>query len=95
MRGEDVLADALLAEIDCFVIDCGLPAMSGVDLLKALRASGITVAVVLIASMADPAVRATAGATGAIVLEKPLIGGELFELIDGLLTGGPPYARSS
>ena len=90
-RAEDVLADALLAEIDCFVIDYRLPAMSGIDLLKALRAAEIAVPAILIASMAGPAVRAAADKAGAIVLEKPLIGGELFELIGGVLTGGPPH----
>ena len=89
-RAEDVLADALLAEIDCFVVDYRLPAMSGIDLLMALRAAEIAVPAILIATMAGPSVRAAADKAGAIVLEKPLIDGELFELIRGVLTGGPP-----
>jgi FixJ family two-component response regulator len=86
---EDALRDTLLSEIDCFVIDHRLPRMNGLDLLATLRARGIDVPVVLIASAAGPILRASAGAAGAMVIEKPLIGDELFEFIRASLVGGP------
>ena len=84
---EDALRDGRLAEIDCFVIDYRLPSMDGVGLLEALRSRGIGAPAVLIASTSSAAMRAAAAAAGAPVIDKPLIGNELFDFLRAALPG--------
>ena len=91
---EDALRDARLAEIDCFIIDYRLPSMDGVGLLEVLRSRGIAAPAALIASTSGPAVRAAAVAAGAPVIEKPLIGNELFDFIRAALSGRRPPAKT-
>jgi FixJ family two-component response regulator len=78
---EDLLADALVDEIDCLVVDYRLPNMNGLDLLKELRNRSIDAPAILIATEPSPAVRAAVGLMGASIVEKPLLTEELYDLI--------------
>lgn len=78
---EDVLADGLLIEIHCFVVDYKLPAMNGLELLGELRRRGIDAPAILIATAPGVAVRAAAARLHVPIVEKPLLTEELYDLI--------------
>jgi FixJ family two-component response regulator len=78
---EDLLADDNLADVRFLILDYKLPKKSGLDLLKELKNRGATAPAVIIATNPPAAVRAEAGMLGAILVEKPLLGEELYELV--------------
>ena len=81
-------AEALLAEGDvdasaCVISDLKLPAMSGLELLAALRARGLTPPVILITAHDSPAVQSEALRLGAAAyLAKPFAGNALLAAIE-------------
>jgi FixJ family two-component response regulator len=78
---EDALADALLAEIECFVVDYKLPRMNGLDLLGELRRRGIDTPAILIATAPGAAIRMDARRLDVPIVEKPLLDHELYDQI--------------
>jgi DNA-binding response OmpR family regulator len=73
---------------DCLVIDQNLSDEPGLDLLARLRRRGDTTPAVVITSDPPRAVRAQAARLNAPVVEKPLLGDQLFAAIRAL-TGSP------
>lgn len=75
---ETLLSDAS-AQRDsvCLVLDQRLPGLSGLALLAALRAKGVSAPAILITSNPPPAVRRQAEAAGVEIVEKPLLDGVL------------------
>jgi two-component system response regulator FixJ len=66
----------------CLVLDLHLPKMSGLELLRELRARHIVLPVVLITGHLDRKTRAQAIASGVdVVLQKPLSGSDLLDAI--------------
>lgn len=69
----------------CLVIDQGLPDMTGVDLLEALRSQGDMAPAILIAGSLRADVRARANTMFLAVIDKPLLGNSLSEAISAAL----------
>ena len=65
------------AEADCMVIDRKLPDMDGLDLIAALRALGPQPRAILITTNPDQRLLRAAALADVVIIEKPLIGGEL------------------
>ncbi len=90
---------ALEARMDrapaCLVVDYRLPDMDGLALARALRRRGLCPPIVLITSHPDARCRARAEATGAVIVEKPLLGDALSQRIAGLLHLGAIHTQSS
>jgi two-component system response regulator FixJ len=76
-----VSAAELLIEVPnaaCFVIDYKLPGMNGLDLIAELRRRRIVAPAILITTHPSASVCEQAVATGAVLIEKPLLGDALF-----------------
>jgi len=72
--GQEFLASLAMAAPACVIADSQLPDMAGLTLLKELRARGLKVPTILLASEADINGAVTAMRAGAIdVIEKPYI----------------------
>ena len=67
---------------DCLVVDLKLPAMDGLSLIARLRERNVNAPAILITTNPDDRVKAAAQARGVLIVEKPLIGGELRRRID-------------
>jgi FixJ family two-component response regulator len=80
-RAEDLLGSGHLAAIDCLLSDIGLPAMSGIDLLRSLRSRGIAVPSILITARQDGSVQRAIEAGAHRVFLKPFDSVELLEAI--------------
>lgn len=78
---EDLLRDADLEACDCFVIDQRLPKMSGMDLIAALRKRRIATPAILLTGHPSATLNARAHDTAIPVVEKPLFGNTLVDLI--------------
>jgi two-component system response regulator FixJ len=92
---EDLLREGALVEIECLVVDYRLPSMNGLDLLSELRRRDINTPAIMIATEPSAAVRAAAGVMGMLIVEKPLLTEELYDLIAMALIGrANPRLRS-
>jgi len=76
---ESLLANPVLPETGCLVIDQNLPGMSGLSLLERLREDGVQLPAILITTNPRAALRDRAATAGIPIVEKPL-------LTDALLT---------
>ncbi len=72
--GADAGDSLEILQADCLVIDYALADGTGVDLLRALRQRGMTCPAIVIASNPTMLCRHEAGAAGAPLVEKPLMG---------------------
>ena len=66
---------------DCIVVDLRLPDMDGLALIAALRALGPQPRAILITTNPDDRLRRAASLADIVIVEKPLIGGELRQRI--------------
>jgi FixJ family two-component response regulator len=83
---EAALSDPALDWPDCLVVDLGLPAMSGLDLIDRLRERGVTVPAVLISAQDEAKVRQEAQRRGIVhILAKPFLGSALVREVDAVL----------
>jgi FixJ family two-component response regulator len=85
----DVLA-APLPSAACLVIDHNLPGMNGLELLAELRRLGADGPAVLVTSHPPQILRDRAAAAGLAIIEKPLLGNALIEMIRKLTNGRNP-----
>ena len=70
--------------VNCVVSDIHMPGMSGLELMKHLRARGATTPVVLITARSDSNLEAKAAVAGAVcLLRKPFEINELIGCIEG------------
>lgn len=85
-RGDDALALALSDEFDGFVLDIMMPGMDGVDLLKELRARGITAPALFLTAKSEIADRVAGLDAGADdYLPKPFATEELLARVRAML----------
>jgi FixJ family two-component response regulator len=77
----EVLADEGLAPCDCLVVDQKLPGMSGLDLIGKLRERQVAAPAILITSNPGLELRQRAKRAGVPIVEKPLLGNALLEMI--------------
>lgn len=86
---EAALADRTVDWADCMVIDVGLPALSGFDLLQRLRDRGVTAPAVVISAQDEQRLRQEAGRRGVThFLAKPFLGSALLRLLDAVIGNG-------
>jgi FixJ family two-component response regulator len=78
---EDVLARPMPEEAACLVVDYWLPGLDGLDLVSALRVKGVDAPAFLITTDPPPHIRHRAEEAGVAIVEKPLLGNTLAELI--------------
>jgi two-component system, LuxR family, response regulator FixJ len=78
---EDLLADGTPADACHLILDYKLPNMNGLELLRELKKRGLHAPAVIIATSPPAAIRAAAAAAGATLVEKPLLGEELYDLV--------------
>jgi len=79
---EALLASAELAQIDCLVTDIGLPGISGIELLRTLRARSPDLPAIVITARSEPALLQAAAQAGARqVFLKPLDNAQLLDAI--------------
>jgi FixJ family two-component response regulator len=74
---------------DCMVIDMRLPDVNGLTLISRLREKGIWSPAILVTTNPDRRTRQTADDMGVLIVEKPLITGELRSLIGDLVAANP------
>ena len=70
----------------CLIVDYQMPAMTGLDLVGALRRRGVAVPAILVTGRPDAALRRRAAQLGiAAVLEKPVSGDRLLQFVAAAL----------
>jgi DNA-binding response OmpR family regulator len=74
---------------DCLVLDYGMPDLSGVALLNALRGKGLRSPAIIIASNPTARCRQESRDAGVPLVEKPLMGAELGDRIRAALDVTP------
>jgi len=79
-----------LNDADCMVVDQMLPDQPGLDLLSRLRQRGVTTPAVLITTNPTMRLRAQAAGLNVPVVEKPLLGDQLFDQIRSLSADRTP-----
>jgi FixJ family two-component response regulator len=84
--GEELLARDSFPDRACLVVDYGLPAMNGLELVAALRGRGVDFPAILITSDPPAYLRRQASAAGLALVEKPLLGNGLAEAIRSAFT---------
>ncbi|MET0649619.1 MAG: response regulator [Pyrinomonadaceae bacterium] len=90
-NGRDGLAEASRVRFGVTVTDLRLPDMDGLEVLDALRESGLGGAAILITSHGSPEIFARARELGAVsVIAKPFLPSEILQLIAAAL--GRPRA---
>jgi two-component system response regulator FixJ len=81
----ELLIDPRIAQFACLIVDQNLPALSGLELAKQLRARSIVSPVILITSQPSESLRRRALAAGIPIVEKPLLGNTLVDTIQQVL----------
>jgi two-component system response regulator MprA len=87
--GRELLSHPALMECDCILLDYRMPELSGLDVLRQLRARDVRAPVIFTTSPLTEGLRRHALVAGACrVLEKPLLDGVLTEQIRQLSAQG-------
>ena len=85
--GRQALDRARSAEIGCVLLDIRLPDLSGLEVLKQIRALSLDLPVILMTGYAEPGLDNEAALAGAsAVLTKPFDIGEARQLIAGAMS---------
>lgn len=83
----DLFLHADSADMGCLLLDLHMPGISGLELLRMIRARGISHPVIVISGRRDPVLDAEAWAAGAsALLSKPFDDQQLLDLIQRALT---------
>jgi FixJ family two-component response regulator len=77
----EALQEANYPERGCLIIDYKLPEMTGLDLLSLLRERRINLPAIIITSNPSAFVVHRAKASGAILIEKPLLSEALYDAV--------------
>jgi two-component system, LuxR family, response regulator FixJ len=89
-----LLSGSAAGDVDCFVIDYKMPAMSGIDLATRLRYRHATTPIILITGYPDESIREKAAAAGIRhVLLKPHLEESLVTRIRGAIEENPTTGR--
>jgi FixJ family two-component response regulator len=81
----EALASSLVDEVGCWVIDFGLPGMDGIALMQALHRQREGLPTIIIAADPTPRCRRESQAAGASLVEKPVMGDGLIQLVTAKL----------
>lgn len=85
---ESLLAVRSYPPLGCLIIDVKLPGVDGLELLKRLRARGVSLPAVLMTSNPTPSLKIHAAAAAAPIVEKPLLEDELIDTVRSLVAAG-------
>jgi FixJ family two-component response regulator len=89
-----LLSGSVPGDVDCFVIDYKMPAMSGIDLAARLRNRHATTPIILITGYPDESIQEKAAAAGIRhVLLKPHLEESLVTRIRGAIQENPTTGR--
>jgi two-component system, LuxR family, response regulator FixJ len=80
--GAELLSAGELARCDCFLIDEKIPATSGLHLIAQLRDRHFSAPAILVTSQPSLSLRDQAAKAGVPIVEKPLLGNGLLDLLD-------------
>ena len=80
-NGPELLKQEQLPARGCVIIDYYLPGMNGLELALALRERHISLPIILITTHPNRSLRQSAAAEGIEIIEKPLLGNSLSEII--------------
>jgi two-component system response regulator FixJ len=78
---EELIGADDLSDCRCLIIDQDMPRMTGLELVEALRKKGAEVPAILVSGNVTRALITLASAAGLPVVEKPVVGNGLIELI--------------
>ena len=78
---EELLNADGIVQCQCLVVDQDVPSKTGLELVAALRKQGMHVPVILMSGHVTPALTRRAADAGVPVIEKPILGNALIELI--------------
>lgn len=84
--GEDVIASGDVAAAGCIVLDQILPGMSGLDLIRQLRAQGVQTPAIMVSGNGKQLVQAAAEAGVVAVLRKPLSAAALEQWLEQIFS---------
>lgn len=85
-NAEMFLRETMPRDADCILTESELPGISGIELLRHLRARGKQVPVILLTSSLDSGLLQDAQGRGvADIIRKPLINKKLFPSVDAVL----------
>jgi FixJ family two-component response regulator len=91
--GRDLLDETALPTEGCLVIDQNMPGMKGLDLVSSLRERAVGTPAILVTSHPSATIRERAARVRVPIVEKPLLGTGLVDVIRALL--GQSAAASS
>jgi FixJ family two-component response regulator len=86
-KGEDLLGAADLADLACVVTDARLPDMPGLDLVARLRRQRDGLPAILLTTNPTLRLRREAEDAGVALIEKPLRGDSVVNVVVALLSG--------
>ena len=86
-KGEDLLGSTELAELACVVTDARLPDMSGLDLVARLRLHRNGLPAILLTTNPTLRLRREADDAGVALIEQPLRGDSVVNVVVALLAG--------
>ena len=79
--GPELLEQPDFSSSGCLVVDQHMPNMNGIDLISELRRQGISIPAVLVTGNPNNMLRERAAGAGIPVVEKPLLGSALVDMI--------------
>ena len=78
---EELVDADYLSDCRCLIVDQDMPRMTGLELVEALRKKGAEVPAILVSGNVTQALITLASGAGLPVVEKPVVGDGLIELI--------------
>ena len=87
--GEDVITSGDAATAGCIVLDYNLSGMTGLDLIKQLRAEGVQTPAIMVSGNGKQLAEAAAKVGVAAVLRKPLSAEALVQWLAQIFCGQP------
>lgn len=76
-----------LSECRCLIVDQDMPRMTGLELVEVLRKKGTEVPTILVSGNVTQALITLASGAGLPVVEKPVVGNGLIDLIRATIDG--------
>jgi two-component system response regulator FixJ len=92
---EDALNSREIMSADCLVIDYALPDVDGITMLSLLRGRGLGCPAIVIASNPTSRCRMEAAKAGAPLVEKPIMGHVLEDVLRAVFAGRPRDASNA
>jgi FixJ family two-component response regulator len=87
---DQLLSEDTLPRVSCLVTDYHMPGMNGLELIDRLRDRRLMIPAILITALPDEDVRRRAAAAEISIIEKPVLGSRLLEVIRKTFEQQPP-----